>query len=77
MSINQRSLDDVVLAYIEAWSTPDDVVRRELLDASLADDASYTDPAYEVRGKQEIANHIGRSLNGEAYGGPELEPGSR
>jgi hypothetical protein len=69
MSINQRSLDDVVLAYIEAWSTPDDVVRRELLDASLADDASYTDPAYEVRGKQEIASHIGRSLNGEAYGG--------
>jgi hypothetical protein len=69
MSTNQRSLDDVVLAYIETWSTPDDVVRRELLDASLADDASYTDPAYEVRGKQEIASHIGRSLNGEAYGG--------
>ena len=46
MSINQRSLDDVVLAYIGACSTPDEVVRRELLDASLADDASYTDPAY-------------------------------
>jgi hypothetical protein len=69
MSINQRSLDDVVLAYIGAWSTSDDVVRRELLDASLADDASYTDPAYEVRGKEEIASHIGRSLSGEAYGG--------
>jgi hypothetical protein len=67
MSINQRSLDDVVLAYIEAWSTPDEAVRRQLLDASLADDASYTDPAYEVRGKEEIASHIGRSLSGEAY----------
>jgi hypothetical protein len=77
MSIDQRSLDEVVLAYIEAWSTPDEVVRRELLDASLADDASYIDPAYEVRGKEEIASHIGRSLSGEAYGGPELGPGSR
>jgi hypothetical protein len=45
MSANQRSLDEVVLAYIEAWSTPDEAVRRELLDTSLADDASYTDPA--------------------------------
>jgi hypothetical protein len=77
MSVNQRTLDDVVLAYIEAWSTPDEAVRRELLDASLTDDASYTDPAYEVRGKEEIASHIGRSLSGEAYGGPELGPGSR
>jgi hypothetical protein len=46
-------------------------------EKSLADDASYTDPAYEVRGKEEIASHIGRSLSGEAYGGPELGPGSR
>jgi hypothetical protein len=69
MSVNQRTLNDVVLAYIEAWSTPDEVVRRELLDTSLADDALYTDPVYEVRGKEEIASHIGRSLSGEAYGG--------
>jgi hypothetical protein len=69
MSVNQRTLDEVVLAYIEAWSTPDEAVRRQLLDVSLADDASYTDPAYELRGKEEIASHIGRSLNGEAYDG--------
>ncbi len=69
MSVNQRNLDEVVLAYIEAWSTPDEAVRRQLLDVSLADDASYTDPAYEVRGKEEIASHIGRSLSGEAYEG--------
>jgi len=69
MKINQRSLDEMVLAYIEAWSTSDDAVRRELLDVSLADDASYTDPAYEIRGKEEIASHIGRSLSGEAYEG--------
>jgi hypothetical protein len=34
---------------------------------SLADDGSYTDPAYEVRGKEELADLIGRSLSGEAY----------
>src|SRR5215213_1971735 len=74
MSVNQRTLNDVVLAYIEAWSTPDEAVRRELLEKSLADDASYTDPAYEVRGKEEIASHIGRSLSGEAYGGRSWGP---
>jgi hypothetical protein len=69
MSVNQRSLDEVVLAYIEAWSTPDEAVRRQLLDVSLADDASYTDPVYEVQGKEEIASHIGRSLSGKVYDG--------
>lgn len=59
----------MVLAYIEAWSTRDEVARRELLDMSVADNASYTDPAYEARGKEEIACHIGRSLSGEAYDG--------
>jgi len=69
MSANQRSLEEMVLAYIEAWSTPEAAVRRELLDMSLAEDGTYTDPAYEVRGKEELADHIGRSLSGEAYGG--------
>jgi hypothetical protein len=69
MSVNQRSLDEVVLAYIEAWSTPDAAVRRELLDMSLADDGSYTDPFYEVWGMEELADLIGRSLRGEAYDG--------
>jgi hypothetical protein len=69
MSVNQRSLDEVLLAYAEAWNTPDAALRRELLDIGLADDCSYTDPAYEVRGKEELANHIGRSLSGEAYDG--------
>ena len=77
MKINQRSLDEMVLAYIEAWSTSDDAVRRELLDVSLADDASYTDPAYEIRGKEEIASHIGRSLSGGPTRGPGPGPGSQ
>jgi len=69
MSVDQRSLDEVVLTYIEAWSTPDAASRRELLDMSLADNGSYTDPAYEVRGKEELSDLIGRSLSGEAYDG--------
>ena len=75
MTVDQQSLDEVVLAYIEAWSTSDDMKRRELLDRSLADDATYTDPMYEVRGKEEIANLIGRSLSGEAY--DEVGAGAR
>ena len=35
----------------------------------MADDGSYTDPVYEVWGKEELADLIGRSLSGEAYGG--------
>jgi hypothetical protein len=69
MSVNQRSLEEVVLAYIEAWGPPVAAVRRELLEMSLADDGTYTDPAYEVRGKEELADLIGRSLSGEAYNG--------
>ena len=30
---------------------------------------TYTDPAYGVRGKEELADLIGRSLSGEAYNG--------
>jgi hypothetical protein len=75
MSIDQRSVDEALLAYAEAWNTPDATKRRELLDIGLSDDCSYTDPAYEVRGKEELADHIGRSLSGEAYDG--LEAGAR
>ena len=70
MSVNQRILnEDAFLAYAEAWNTPDAAKRRELLDIGLADDCSYTDPAYEVRGKEELSDHIGRSMSGEAHDG--------
>jgi hypothetical protein len=70
MSVDQRSLDEeALLAYAETWHTPEAAKRRELLDTALTDDCSYTDPAYEVRGKEELADHIGRSLRGEAYDG--------
>ena len=69
MSVDQRSLDKALLAYAEAWNTPDSDKRREMLDIGLSDDCSYTDPAYEVRGKEKLADHIGRFLSGEAYDG--------
>ena len=69
MSVDQRSLDEALLAYAEAWNTADAAKRRELLDTGLSDDCSYTDPAYEVRGKEKLVDHIGRSLSGEAYDG--------
>ena len=69
MSTDRRSLDEALLAYAEAWNTPDEAKRRELLDKGLTDDCTYTDPAYEVRGKEELSDHIGRSLAGEAYDG--------
>jgi hypothetical protein len=69
MSVNQRSLDEVLLAYAGHGTRPDEAVRRELLDRSVADDGFYTDPVYEVLGKEELVAHIGRSLSGEAYDG--------
>ncbi len=69
MSVDQRSIDEALLAYAGAWNTPDEDARRELLDTGMADDCSYTDPAYEVRGREELVEHIGRSLRGEAYDG--------
>jgi hypothetical protein len=77
MSVNQRSLDEVLLAYAGAWNRPDEAVRRQLLDRSVADDGFYTDPVYEVLGKEELVAHIGRSLSGEAYDGAGAGPESQ
>jgi hypothetical protein len=63
MSAEQRSLDEVVLAYIEAWNTPDEETRRKLLEQSWADDGVYTDPLGEVRGRETLVSHIGRFLS--------------
>jgi hypothetical protein len=68
MSVEQRSLDEVVLAYIEAWNTPDQEARRNLLDRCWTDDATYIDPASEVQGKDALVAHIGGFLSGERHG---------
>ena len=63
VSAEQRSPDEVVLAYIEAWNTPDEQARRDLLDRCWADEGTYTDPISEVRGKEALVAHIGRFLS--------------
>ena len=68
MSLEQRSLQEVVLAYIEAWNTPDEEARRSLLDRCWADNAAYIDPVSEVRGKDALVAHIGGFLSGQRYG---------
>jgi hypothetical protein len=68
MNTEQRSLDEVVLAYIEAWNTPDEQARRAVLDRCWTDDGAYTDPISEVRGKEALAAHIGRFLSEGPYG---------
>jgi len=63
MSVGQRNLDEVMVAYIEAWNTPEERTRRNLLDRCWADDGTYTDPISEVRGKEALVAHIGRFLS--------------
>lgn len=68
MSAGQRSLDEVVLAYAEAWNTPDEQARSELLDRCWAENGTYTDPISEVHSKEALAAHIGRFLSEGPYG---------
>src|SRR5215217_4770136 len=63
VSAEQRSPDEVMLAYIEAWNTPDEQARRDLLDRCWADEGTYTHPISEVRGKEALVAHIGRFLS--------------
>ena len=49
----------VVRTYIEMWNETDPQRRRELVSATLTDDASYLDPIMAGRGIQEISDMIG------------------
>jgi hypothetical protein len=44
----------VVLAYIEAWNTPDEQARRGLLDRCWAENGTYTDSISEVHSKEAL-----------------------
>lgn len=46
-----------VRAYVAAWNTPDDEVRRRLLAGSFAEDGSYYDPSATVVGREALAAH--------------------
>lgn len=70
METQHMTPEEAVRAYIEAWSTPDDTARRNLLNECWAEDGMYIDPAFEVHGREALAAHIGRFLHEGAYGLP-------
>ncbi|HTP21459.1 MAG TPA: nuclear transport factor 2 family protein [Solirubrobacteraceae bacterium] len=49
----------IVRTYIEMWNETDPQRRRELVSATLTDDASYLDPIMAGQGVEEISDMIG------------------
>lgn len=68
MCVEQRSIDEVMLAYREARNMPEERLRRNLLDRCWAEDGTYTDLTSEVQGRDALAAHIGRFLSGGPSG---------
>ena len=52
--------EEIVLAYVAAWSETDEGKRRALLEKSWAEDGTYTDPTVEVVGREALVQYIGR-----------------
>jgi hypothetical protein len=51
---------EIIEAYGAAWNSDDETERRNLLDASWADDGVYCDPTTpEVEGREALHAHIG------------------
>jgi hypothetical protein len=44
------TVEEVVLAYVDAWAETDEGKRRALLEKSWADNGIYTDPTGEAVG---------------------------
>lgn len=53
----ELSLEQAVLAYVDAWNAADDAVRRDLLERSFAADGTYHDPASAVVGREALIAH--------------------
>lgn len=56
------TLEQVLLAYVSAWSEPDKDERRAWLEISWAEHGVYSDPSIEVCGREALVQHIGRVL---------------
>ena len=52
-------MNDLIGTYLEAWNETDPVRRQKLIAEVFADDAQYTDPLAEVRGRGAIDALIG------------------
>ncbi len=47
-------MDDVIARYLACWNETDPAARRKLIGETWAEDASYTDPLAEARGRDAI-----------------------
>jgi hypothetical protein len=62
MGTTELTAEEAVRAYVEAWNTPDDTSRRNLLEQCWAQDGTHLDPLSEVHAREALAAHIGRFL---------------
>jgi hypothetical protein len=51
--------EEIVLAYVAAWTETDEGKRRALLEMSWAENGTYNDPTVEVVGREALVQHIG------------------
>ena len=51
--------EEIVLAYVAAWTETDEGKRRALLAKSWAENGTYSDPTVEVVGREALVQHIG------------------
>jgi len=55
----EEIMEDVIARYLECWNQTDPAARRTLIDEVWADDAEYSDPMAQVRGRAAIDATIG------------------
>jgi hypothetical protein len=60
--LDVSALESLIDAYCTAWSEPDSVRRKQIIDAVWADAATYTDPNVELEGAEALAAHIDRVI---------------
>jgi hypothetical protein len=58
------TLDQLIDTYCAAWSDPDPMRRREILERVWADGATYTDPRVHAVGLDELLVHIDKVVAG-------------
>lgn len=51
--------EEIVLAYVAAWSESNEEKRSSLLEKSWAENALYSDPTGQVVGREALVQHIG------------------
>src|SRR5215475_13049474 len=63
MKQNTRDIDSLIKEYAAAWSEPDPVARRSLLEAVWHETGTYTDPMVHAANRVELDAIIARFLS--------------